>query len=71
MNYVAVILGSIMILATIVCVFLYNTSQSTAKVLVGIILVVILVIIFLTVCKNPDSWRMHGIFLKYSTQMIK
>ena len=71
MNYLAVALGSIVILVTAICVFLYNSDQHTAKLVIGICLLFVLLIILLTVCKNTDSWRMHAIFLKYSTNLIQ
>lgn len=71
MNYAAVIVGCLIILATIICVFTYNTTETGVKNFTGIVLVIILVVILLTVCKNRDSWRMHAIFLKYATYVIK
>ena len=70
MNYATVAAGIIAILATIICVFLYQTEQQTAKLIIGICLIVVLVIIVLTICKNTDSWKMHAIFLSYATKMI-
>ena len=71
MNYAAVFVGCIIIFATIICVFTYNTPQTSLKNLAGVVLIIILIVILLTVCKNRDSWRMHAIFLKYATYMIK
>lgn len=70
MNYAAVALGMIIILASAVCVFLYRTSQTTVKTVMAICLIFVLLIVLLTICKNNDSWRMHAIFLSHSTKMI-
>lgn len=71
MNYAAVGLGIIVILGSAICVFLYRTSQHTVKTVLAVCLLFVLLIILLTICKNNDSWRMHSIFLSYSTKMIR
>ena len=71
MNYAAVALGMVIILASAICVFLYRTSQHTAKLVLASCLIFVLLIILMTICKNNDSWRMHAIFLSYSTKMVK
>lgn len=70
MNYATVGVGMIAILVTIICVFLYQTSQTTGQTVIGVCLIVVLVIILLTICKNTDSWKMHAIFLSQATKMI-
>lgn len=70
MNYFTLVLGCIAILISAVCVFLYRTSQHPIKEIIAAVLLCILLIILLTICKNTDSWRMHSIFLSYSTKMI-
>lgn len=70
MNYATVGVGMVAILVTTICVFLYRTSQVTVQTVIGICLIVVLVIILLTICKNTDSWKMHAIFLSYATKMI-
>lgn len=71
MNYAAVIVGGIIVLVTAVLLFLYKTHQTTLKIIAGVILLLFLLVIIMTILKNNDSWRMHAIFLKYSTKMIK
>lgn len=56
MNYAAVIVGGLAILATAVCLFLYKTDQKILKIIAGIILLIILLLIIMTVFKNRDSW---------------
>ena len=70
MNYLVVALGCVMIVAAAVCVFLYRTPATAMKNIIGIILLCVLLIIIMTICKNTDSWRMHSIFLSYSTKML-
>ena len=70
MNYVTVAVGIIAILVTTICVFLYDTPQQTAKIVIAVCLIVVLIIILLTICKNTDSWKMHAIFLSYATKML-
>lgn len=71
MNYAAVIAGGIAILVTAVCLFLYQTEEKVLKIIAAVILLLVLLLILMTVLKNTDSWRMHSIFLKQATIMIK
>lgn len=71
MNYVSVVVGGIIIVITAICLFFYNTQQTILKVVAGIALILLFLLIIMTVFKNRDSWRMHGIFLSHSTRIIK
>lgn len=71
MNYAAVVLGWLVILATTICLILYQTDQSGLKIVIGVLLVVMLIVILYNSFKNMDSLRMHAIFLSYSTKMFR
>lgn len=71
MNYAAVILGWLAILASAICLFTYNTSENIFRTIVGLLLILILIIIAVTFIKNQASLKIHGIFLNYSTKFIK
>lgn len=71
MNYAAMVVGLIVIVATIICIFTYQTENPGVKIAAGVILIIVFIVIVMTVLKNKDSWDMHRIFLKYSTVMVK
>lgn len=71
MNYVVIALGMITILASGVCLFYYETTFTTFKIVLGCLLVLSFIIIVFLIIQNMDSIRMYGIFLQASTQFVK
>lgn len=71
MNNLAVIAGSVMILACAICIFTYGAGENAFRIVIGCVLIFMLIIIALTFLKNRSSLRIHGIFLNYSTQFLK
>lgn len=71
MNNLAVILGSIIILACAICLFTYGASENLFRIIIGCILIFMLIVIVTTFIKNQSSLRIHGIFLTYSTHFIR
>lgn len=69
--YIGTILGLLMLLASIICVILYKTNHTKAKIVILVILVLLFLFSLLTTWKNPNSLRMHSIFLKWATVMVK
>jgi hypothetical protein len=70
MNYTAVFLGLILMVAAAVCLSFYKTNQNSAKWVLIIIIIVLFIFIVISFCKSPQSLRMHGTFLSYSTKMV-
>lgn len=71
MNYAVAALGCLMIIASVICIILYNTDQNFARALLLIVLIGILLIIGASAYRYQSSWRMHAIFLEYSTNCVK
>lgn len=71
MIYIGTIAGFIMLLAAIICLAFYQTHHTTVKVIVLILMIGLLIFAVLSTCKNPNSLRMHSIFLKWSTVVLK
>lgn len=71
MNFVAIVLGSLVILACAICLFTYGISDSIFRIVVGCVLILFIIVIAITFFKNRDSLKIHGIFLKHSTKFIR
>lgn len=70
MSFIAVALGSLLLLATTICVFIYKTHHTGTKVIAGIMLLLLLIFFVLTVYKHYDSMHLYAVYLKWSTKMF-
>lgn len=69
-NFIAVYGGIILLFALIICFFVYD-SKVSAKIPLGIVLLVIFAILVLNLIKNRKTFSMYGIFLEAATKMLK
>jgi NADH:ubiquinone oxidoreductase subunit 6 (subunit J) len=71
MIYIGTIAGLVMLLAAIICLAFYQTHHTTTKFIILIVMIGLLIFAALSTWKNPNSLRMHSIFLKWSTVVLK
>ena len=71
MIYFGTIAGLVMLLAATICFLFYKTNHTAVKAIVCIVMIVVLLFALLSTWKNPNSLRMHSIFLKWSTVVLK
>jgi hypothetical protein len=68
---VTVALGTIVLLATSIAIFTYNTHHTNAKILIGLVLLALVIFFVFTVWKHWDSMELFAIYLKWSTKMFR
>jgi len=71
MIYIGTFAGLVMLFAATICVLFYNTHHTAIKVIICIVMIVLFVFAVLSIWKNPNSLRMHSIFLKWSAVVLK
>lgn len=71
MAYVAVILGSLIILACAICILNYSRSEHTFRIVVACLLILVFLIILISYCKNQRALKIHGIFLSYAAKFVR
>lgn len=70
MNYLVVVVGLVIFVAVIICIFTYGTNYTGFKIALGIVLLILLLLIVCGICKNREAIRVHGIFLSYGTKVF-
>jgi hypothetical protein len=70
MNFIVSIGGILMLIAIIICVFLYKTDFTAIKISLGVLLLFLLLLSSLTIIKHWNSVSLYSIYLKWSTKMF-
>lgn len=69
-NYAVVVLAIAFLIASIICIATYQTSQTSILILEATLLGVLLAIILINVFRGFKSWKMYSLFLTYSTKVV-
>lgn len=70
-TYLIAVLGCLMMVASCICIAVYDSNQVLAKCLVILALLTIFFIIVGSAFRYQSSWRIHAILLAYSKNLVR
>lgn len=71
MVYAVIILGCLVVVATVFCVFFYNSNQIGTKIFFGILAFILILVIVLPSITYRDSLNLFKILLKISSKILR